>query len=105
MAARYGPGYNQLNPFSNQQQPQYARQYPDSDADSYTSRNASSVPLATAGYYDGTYTPQCEHLSVFPSIGCVRRRPAPSVEPSTSLDGGYECLIMAQRCGLCVGGI
>ena len=52
------PGYNQLNPFSNQ--PQYARQYSDSDADSYTSRNASSVPLATSGYYDGTYTPQCE---------------------------------------------
>lgn len=54
MAAR--PGYNQLNPFSNQ--PQYARQYTDSDAESYTSRNASSVPLAPAGYYDGTYTPQ-----------------------------------------------
>ena len=54
MAAR--PGYNQLNPFSNQ--PQYARQYSDSDADSYTSRNASSVPLSPAGYYDGTYTSQ-----------------------------------------------
>lgn len=58
MAQRPGPGYNQLNPFSNQ--PQYARQYSDSDADSYTSRNASSVPLAPSGYYDGTYTPQCE---------------------------------------------
>ncbi len=55
------PGYDQLNPFANQ--PQYARQYPDSDAESYTSRNASSVPLAPSGYYDGTYTPQCEFSS------------------------------------------
>ena len=71
MAGR--PGYNQLNPFSNQ--PQYARQYSDSDAESYTSRNASSVPLAPAGYYDGTYTPQCEYFtSGFP---CARpRRPS-----------------------------
>ncbi|OSD01537.1 glycosyltransferase family 48 protein [Trametes coccinea BRFM310] len=65
MAAR--PGYNQppMNPFSNQ--PQYARQYSnDSDADSYTSRNASSVPLATSAYYDGTYTPQSGDEASFP---------------------------------------
>lgn len=70
MAAR--PPYGQ-NPFSNQ--PQYARQYSDSDADSYTSRNASSVPLATSGYYDGTYTPQCEStfLLARPSSVCVDR--------------------------------
>ncbi len=66
MAAR--PPYGQ-NPFSNQ--PQYARQYSDSDADSYTSRNASSVPLASSGYYDGTYTPQCECTSPLKLCVCV----------------------------------
>ncbi|OBZ75851.1 1,3-beta-glucan synthase component FKS1 [Grifola frondosa] len=61
------PGYGQpnpLNPFAAQQpygQPygQPLRQYSnDSDGDSYMSRNASSVPLASAPYYDGQYTPQ-----------------------------------------------
>lgn len=68
-----------MNPFSNQGQ--YARQYSnDSDAESYTSRNASSVPLATSsGYYDGTYTPQCESplLSANTASSAFGRSPAP----------------------------
>ena len=86
MAAR--PPYGQ-NPFSNQ--PQYARQYSDSDADSYTSRNASSVPLATSGYYDGTYTPQCEFLSAvnitLVSCGVAMLGHAAAQDCSISYDG------------------
>lgn len=79
MAAR--PPYGQ-NPFSNQ--PQYARQYSDSDADSYTSRNASSVPLATSGFYDGTYTPQCEYTSAPPKL-CVRGLGSPPETVSSAV--------------------
>ncbi|KAH9901362.1 hypothetical protein C8Q73DRAFT_242899 [Cubamyces lactineus] len=82
MAAR--PGFNQppMNPFSNQ--PQYARQYShDSDADSYTSRNASSVPLATSGYYDGSYTPQCKFA---PQSGRSPPKVAPSIPHHCSME-------------------
>ena len=95
MAARPGPGYDQLNPFSNQ--PQYARQYSDSDAESYTSRNASSVPLAPAGYYDGTYTPQCESAE---SNYCSASEGS-AMPPSRISYAGWTTLLLTSAAGLC----